>query len=113
MQLAQMAGQRIARVERRVVQQSPDVGQRHIAFAIQQHLLQPVNLGGPVATVSVRRALRAHQPQLVIVVQRAHRAPRQRGQFVHRVAVFRLLAFHELPPSFDRDHIRTLHPSVT
>ena len=94
-QLAQVAGQRVARIERGVVQQTPDGSKRHAAFPVQQHLMQPVDFGRAVAPVPVAGALRANEPQLVVMMQRAHRASRQLGQLVHRVPAARPFPFHE------------------
>ena len=53
-QLAQVAGQRVARIERGVVQQSPDGSKRHAAFPVQQHLMQPVDFGRAVGRAGTR-----------------------------------------------------------
>ena len=57
--------------------------------------MQPVDFGRAVAPVPVAGALRANEPQLVVMMQRAHRASRQLGQLVHRVPAARPFPFHE------------------
>lgn len=52
MQLAQVADQRVARIERMIVQQTPDSGKRHAAFPVQQHLMQPVDFSPLAASKS-------------------------------------------------------------
>lgn len=84
-----LAAQVRARVGRRVVEQGRDLLQRKAELAVEQDLLQPVEVGVLVAPVTrVAAPAGDEQADVVVVVQGAHRDPGESGDLSYGVAHF-------------------------
>lgn len=69
-----------------VREQLADLLQRHPEFAMEQDVLQAQQLLAPVVAIAVlAEERRPEQPDLVVVMQRAHRDPGEPGQLLDGV----------------------------
>jgi len=91
-QRGSVASQGFQSVVRRIVERSPDVGERESEFTVEEDFREPYEVGLMISPVPGRRAaVGTEQSDLVVVMEGPHRDSRHSGHFGNRVTADRVV----------------------
>jgi len=82
-------------VDGRIVEEGRDLLERKPEFPVQQHPVQTFDVGVGIAAVAHAAAgAGGHKGDLVVVMQRSHTHPDERGDLAHRASGFPVVHVH-------------------